>query len=222
MISYAGTRDPVTGERWGQVMRTGGGVGFSYDSNGNGFYAEGRYNRYRGENVRKNDGIEANAGGYLRLLQTAQSRLTAGLNVNYQKYDNSQNYFTYGHGGYFSPQDFLSVSFPINYTMNTQSLELKASVTPGYQSYSQDEVPLYPTDPAAQAELDRLKVLNRDVRATYDSLSKTGFAVAADASLYYRVGPNTRVGGEASYNTFGSYDEFRSTLGVRQTFGTTP
>ena len=106
--------------------------------------------------------------------------------------------------------------------MNTQSLELKASVTPGYQSYSQDEVPLYPTDPAAQAELDRLKVLNRDVRATYDSLSKTGFAVAADASLYYRVGPNTRVGGEASYNTFGSYDEFRSTLGVRQTFGTTP
>ncbi|VWX53628.1 cellulose biosynthesis protein BcsC [Novosphingobium sp. 9U] len=222
VVSYAGTRDPVTGERWGQVMRTGGGAGFSYDSNGNGFYAEGRYNRYRGENVRKNDGIEANVGGYLRLLQTAQSRLTAGLNVNYQKYDNSQNYFTYGHGGYFSPQDFLSVSFPISYAMNTQSLELKASVTPGYQSYSQDEVPLYPTDAAAQAELDRLKVLNRDVRATYDSISKTGFAVAADASLYYRVGPNTRVGGEASYNTFGSYDEFRSTLGVRQTFGTTP
>jgi Flp pilus assembly protein TadD len=222
VISYAGTRDPVTGERWGQVMRTGGGVGFSYDKDGNGFYAEGRYNRYRGENVRDNDGIEANAGGYLRVVSTPQSKLSVGLNVNYQKYDNSQNYFTFGHGGYFSPQDFISVSFPINYTMDTRSLELKASLSPGFQSYSQDEVPLYPTDAAAQAELDRLKALNTDVRASYDSISKTGFAVAANASLYYRVGPSTRVGGEASYNTFGSYKEFRSSLGVRQTFGTQP
>lgn len=222
VVSYAGTRDPVTGERWGQVMRTGGGVGISYDKDGNGFYAEGRYNQYRGENVRDNNGIEANAGGYLRVLSTSQSKLSVGLNVNYQKYDNSQNYFTYGHGGYFSPQDFLSVSFPVTYALDTSSLELKASVSPGYQSYSQDEVPLYPTDAAAQAELDRLKLLNTDVRSVYDSISKTGFAVAADASLYYRVGPSTRVGGEASYNTFGSYKEFRSSLGVRQTFGTQP
>lgn len=222
VVSYAGTRDPVTGERWGQVMRTGGGVGLSYDKDGNGFYAEGRYNQYRGENVRDNDGIEANAGGYLRVIATPQSKLSVGLNVNYQKYDNSQNYFSYGHGGYFSPQDFLSVSFPINYALDTSSLELKASLSPGFQSYSQDEVPLYPTDPAAQAELDRLKALNTDVRSNYDSISKTGFAVAADASLYYRVGPSTRVGGEASYNTFGSYKEFRSSLGVRQTFGNQP
>jgi len=222
VISYAGTRDPVTGERWGQVMRTGGGVGFSYDKDGNGFYAEGRYNQYRGQNVRNNDGIEANAGGYLRVISTPESKLSLGLNVNYQKYDNSQNYFSFGHGGYFSPQDFISVSFPVNYALDTKSLELKASLSPGFQSYSQDEVPLYPTDPAAQAELDRLKALNSDVRASYDSISKTGFAVAADASLYYRVGPSTRVGGQASYNTFGNYKEFRSTLGVRQTFGNQP
>ena len=222
VVSYAGTRDPVTGERWGQVMRTGVGVGVSYDKDGTGFYAEGRYNRYRGENVRNNDGIEANAGGYLRVISTPQSKLSVGLNVNYQKYDNSQNYFTFGHGGYFSPQDFLSVSFPVTYALDTSSLELKASVSPGYQSYSQDEVPLYPTDAAAQAELDRLKLLNTDVRSVYDSISKTGFAIAADASLYYRVGPSTRVGGEASYNTFGTYKEFRSSLGVRQTFGTQP
>lgn len=222
IVSYAGTRDPVTGERWGQVMRTGGGAGVSFDRDGSGFYAEGRYSQYRGENTRDNHGIEANAGGYLRVHAGPQSQLTAGINVNYQKYANSQNYFTFGHGGYFSPQDFISVSFPVNYTMNTASLELKGSLAPGFQSYSQEEVPLYPTDPAAQAELDRLKALNSDVRATYDSISKTGFAINADLSAYYRVGPNTRVGGDASYNTFGNYKEFRSTLGVRQTFGNQP
>jgi hypothetical protein len=43
--------------------------------------------------------------------------------------------------------------------------------------------------------------------------------VAADASVYYRVSPTTRVGGDMSYNTFGTYDEFKSLIGVRQSFG---
>ncbi|MFM2372541.1 MAG: hypothetical protein RIS85_2263, partial [Pseudomonadota bacterium] len=56
VVSYAGTRDPVTGERWGQVMRTGGGVGFSFDREGNGVYGEVAYSRYTGTNVRNNRG----------------------------------------------------------------------------------------------------------------------------------------------------------------------
>lgn len=221
VISYAGTRDPVTGQRWGQVMRTAGGLGLSYDENGSGVYAEGRYYRFRGTNVSRNDGFEANAGGYLRAYRDAQSSLTVGLNVNYQAYDKSQNYFTFGNGGYFSPQSFISVGFPVNYSMENERIEARASFTPGFQSYSQDESALYPTNLIAQAELDNLKALNDDVRARYDSLSKTGFALSAQGALYYKLGPSTRIGGEASYNTFGSYDEFRSVLGVRQSFGST-
>ncbi|MCX7283071.1 MAG: cellulose synthase subunit BcsC-related outer membrane protein, partial [Novosphingobium sp.] len=173
VLSYAGTRDPVTGERWGHVMRTGGGAGFSYDRNGNGVYGEASYNRYNGINVRRNSGVEGNIGGYIRLVKGARSQLTGGINANYQTYDNNQNYFTYGHGGYFSPQTFLSIGFPINYTLETDSLDVKANLTPGFQSFTQEEAALYPTDPALQARLDALKLLNSDVRARYDSLSRT-------------------------------------------------
>ena len=92
-------------------------------------------------------------------------------------------------------------------------------MAPGYQSYSQDQVNVYPTDPAAQAVLDGLKAQNSDVRSYYDSLSKTGFALSADGSIYYRVSPSTRVGGEMSINTFGSYDEFKSLIGIKQSLG---
>lgn len=219
VVSYAGTRDPVTGERWGQVMRTGGGLNFSYDRDGSGVYGEGRYYRFSGANVVKNDGFEVNVGGYMRALRRRNSSLTVGLNVNYQAYDKSQNAFTFGNGGYFSPQSFISVGIPINYQFEDPMWEARASFTPGFQSYSQDASPLYPTDPVAQAELDNLKALNDDVRSYYDDISRTGFALSADAALYYKIGPSTRVGGEASYNTFGNYDEFRSILVVRQSFG---
>lgn len=221
IISYAGTRDPVTGERWGQVMRTAGGLGLSYDENGSGVYGEARYYRLRGENVANNNGFEANVGGYLEAYKGRNSRVTVGLNVNYQAYDKSQNYFTYGNGGYFSPQNFISVGFPVNYTMQDERWDVAASFTPGFQSYKEDQSVLYPTDPAAQAELDALKAQNSDVRSYFDSLSKTGFALSAQGSLYYKITPNTRIGGELGYNTFGSYDEFRSILGVRQSFGST-
>ncbi|MYL96500.1 tetratricopeptide repeat protein [Novosphingobium sp. FGD1] len=221
VVSYAGTRDPVTGERWGQVMRTGAGVGMSYDEDGSGVYGEGRYYRFRGTNVARNDGFEANVGGYLQAYRGQHSSVTVGLNVNYQGYDRSQNYFTYGNGGYFSPQSFISVGFPVNYTLQDEQWDVAASFTPGFQSYKEDESPLYPTDLVAQAELDNLKALNDDVRAGYDSLSKTGFALSAQGSMYYKLNRSTRIGGDLSYNTFGSYDEFRSMLGVRQSFGST-
>jgi Flp pilus assembly protein TadD len=221
VVSYAGTRDPVTGERWGQVMRTGAGIGMSYDENGSGVYGEGRYYRFRGTNVAKNDGFEANVGGYLQAYRGVHSAVTVGLNVNYQGYDRSQNYFTFGNGGYFSPQSFISVGFPVNYTMNDERWDAAASFTPGFQSYKEDASPLYPTDLLAQAQLDALKAQNDDVRSEYDSLSKTGFALSAQGSLYYKLTPGTRIGGDLSYNTFGSYDEFRSMLGVRQSFGST-
>ncbi len=219
VVAYAGTEDPVTGNFWGSVMRTGGGVSFSWDRDGTGFYADGAYNRYAGFNVPDNEGVEINAGGYFRGYQDATSTLSFGINANYQAYDNNQNFFTYGHGGYFSPQSFLSIGFPIRYAYRKGLLEVDGSITPGFQSYEQSGSALYPTAPGRQAVLDALKFANSDVRARFDTISKTGFGMAADGSVYYHVSPRTRVGGEFEYNSFGDYNEFQTLLGVRQNFG---
>lgn len=219
VVSYAGTRDPVTGRAWGQVMRTGGGVGYSYDKDGNGAYADVSYNSYAGNNVLDNHNLEVNVGGYLRAWSNENSQITAGINVNYQAYGNNQNQFTYGQGGYFSPQSFLALAFPINYHYQKGKIDAKAGVTPGFQSFSQDKTDLYPTDTAMQANLNALKATDSDVRNYYDSLSKTGFGMSASGSLYYTLTPATRVGGEISYNTFGNYNELRSMVGIRQALG---
>ncbi|BBC71895.1 cellulose synthase [Altererythrobacter sp. B11] len=221
VVSYAGTTDPVTGAEWGAVTRTGGGISFSWDRDGTGFYADGSYGRYTGRNVRNNEGVQINGGAYFRAYRDASSQLTLGVNGNYQAFDNNQNYFTFGHGGYFSPQSFLSVSFPIRYTYDRDALEITAGLSPGFQSYEQTGEALYPTDAGAQAALDALKVINSDVRARYDTISQTGFALAADGSAYYEVSPRTRIGGEFQYNSFGVYDEFRTLLGIRQQIGAT-
>ncbi|HUD92368.1 cellulose synthase subunit BcsC-related outer membrane protein, partial [Sphingobium sp.] len=219
IIAYAGTTDPRSNSFWGAVMKSGGGLSLSYDRNGNGVYADGSYYHYDGTAVRDNDSIEINAGGYLRAWQNAHSGVSVGFNVNYQNYDNNQNYFTYGHGGYFSPQSFLSVNFPIRYWSNNGPMSIQASVAPGYQSYDQQGEPVYPTEAGAQAVLDYLKSQNGDVRSAYDSISKTGFGLSANGTIFYQVSPNTKVGGELNINTFGQYKEFKTLIGLKQAIG---
>lgn len=161
-------------------------------------------------------------GGYLLAWRGLRSELTAGINLNYQAYDNNQNFFTYGHGGYFSPQSFLAVAVPLRYTFNGDRLHVEADVSPGFQSYEQRSEPVYPTDLAAQMQLDALKVTNVDVRAYYDSISKTGMAFSGGIDAHYRILPQTSIGGELRYDTFGSYNEFTSLLSIRQQLGSTP
>jgi hypothetical protein len=219
LLSYAGTVDPVTGQAWGSVLRTGGGGSFSYDDDGSGIYADGAYHHLVGEQVRSNREIEGNIGGYLRIYHTTSTTVTAGANLNYQSYDNDQNYFSFGHGGYFSPQSFVSVAFPIHYKMDHGKWQLGVDLAPGFQSYQEDEAPVYPTLASAQTQLETLKHLNSDVRAGYDSLSKSGFAFAGSATGSYRVGLATKIGGEIKYDSFGAYKEFQTMLSIKQSLG---
>nr|WP_243452837.1 cellulose biosynthesis protein BcsC [Polymorphobacter multimanifer] len=220
IISHAGTRDPVSGDFWGAVRRAGGGASLSYDVEGTGVYADGSYYRYAGTAVKSNSGVQANVGGYLRVLKDESSLLSLGINANYQTFDNQQNYFTFGHGGYFSPQSFLSISFPVHYQYRQpQGLDIDINVAPGYQSYSQSASDVYPTDPAAQARLNALKALNTDVRSTFDSSSETGFGLSANAALYYVLNPRLKIGSDINYNSFGAYKEFRGSVGIKQAIG---
>lgn len=219
IASYAGTIDPRTGAFWGAVMKSGGGVSLSYDRDGNGVYADASYSHYDGTAVRDNRGVQVNVGGYLRAWQNDDSGLSVGFNANFQNYDNNQNYFTYGHGGYFSPQSFISVNFPVRYWMKKGPLAVNASVAPGYQSYDQQSEGVYPNDAGAQGILDYLKDRNSDVRSRYDSASKTGFGMSAAASAYYTLTPGTRIGGDLTFNSFGAYKEFKTSLGIRQQIG---
>lgn len=221
LLAYAGMTDPVSGDFWGAVMRTGGGVSASWERDGTGVYGDVSYYNYAGKNVEDNDSLEMNVGGYFRAYEAGASQVRLGVNGNFQQYDENQNVFTFGKGGYFSPQNFLSVSFPVTYGFTGDRLEAEASITPGYQSYEQERTEFFPTDPAAQQELFALRAVDADVQAMHDSSSETGFGINLKGNAYYEFVPGTTIGGELSLNTFGEYNEVRTMLGIRQKFGVT-
>ena len=221
LVSVAGGRDPVTGAGWGRMMRTSATFGLSQDHDGNGFYGELRYGRYAGIAVRDNEGVEANGGAYWRLEKRGQATLTAGINLNVQSFRHNEYHFSFGSGGYFSPQSFVGIGTPLTWRLERARSEIRLSATPGFQTLREARSPVFPTDPAAQARLVAMQAVNPLIEPWYRHHTRSGLAFAAEASGSAWIARRTRLTDEASFNSFGGYTEARVMLRLQQGFGGT-
>lgn len=219
MLSYAGTKDHVTGETWGAVTKTGAGLGLNFDNGKAGAYGTVAKHKYEGENVESNEAISMEVGGYFRPLHSTMQQLQLGVHVGYDSFDKNVSKFTFGHGGYFSPQNYVSVAFPMSYEIANESFSYNLMLAPGFQSYSEDGNSFYPTDAAAQAAIDLFVKLGAFTQAGYAPSSKSGFGMSFGASGEYRPDPYLRIGGQLGFDSFGDYNESTVRLYMKYLIG---
>lgn len=217
LLSYAGVRDPVTGDRWGGVTRSGASLGLTFDDGDLGLYGSAGLFGYEGHNVASNRATIVNLGGYLRPINEADRSLQAGVNVNYRSFAHNLSKFTYGHGGYFSPEDYISVAFPFTYSQTHDRLTWKLKVAPGFQSYSEQAAPYFPTNATGQRWLDILANAGAISTSYYAAESKSGFGLNLAAGLEYRLSRDLNLGTHLGYDTFGGYSETSALINLKYT-----
>lgn len=116
LLSYAGTRDPRTGQVWGGVVATGARLGISLDEGGTlGFWSSLGMHSLTGRNVQTNNRIQLMAGGQWRVINEENRLLSVGLTGMYWHHSQNAGEYTFGHGGYYSPQNYRSLSLPVTY-----------------------------------------------------------------------------------------------------------
>ncbi len=109
ILSWVGQRDPYTGKRWGRVLATGLNAHASYGLSNRWWLSfKGGYSHLWGKNTWHNSEI---SGGFTlgkSLSNGFFDEFSLGLYTFLQHYERNSNFYTYGHGGYFSPQFFLA------------------------------------------------------------------------------------------------------------------
>ncbi len=207
LLSYVGTLDRLSGKRWGQVTKNGGSIQYAYDDGDAGLYAGiGGYS-YLGENVPSNTGITSSAGFYVRPYRDTNSEVKTGINVTFMDYSKNLSYYSLGQGGYFSPQNYISVSLPLDYTQKYDDWNLTVGGSVGYQSYSQDKSAFFPNNPDLQADMERMVARGYAESAYYDASSQNGVSYNVHANGSYQINPRMSIGGQVGYDTFGDYSE---------------
>lgn len=227
VLSYAGTKDERTGDKWGGVVATGGRVDLTYEPEpGYGFYGYGSYHYLTGHNVASNTRIEGGGGMYVHLMDEEDARLTTGVNVTGMGYGKNRRFFTYGHGGYFSPQNFVSVSVPIDWSQRKGRLSYRVAGSIGLQHFKEDPANYFPTSSSRQMaayeaaqNMASLADLNDDAaRARYAGQSKTGVGYNFSGAMEYQVAPQLFFGGHLGLDNAKDYRQFTGGLYLRYAF----
>jgi Tfp pilus assembly protein PilF len=204
LLSYAGTQDPRTGIVWGGVVASGGRLGLSLDEGKTfGLWSTASLQELTGRNVQSNERMQFMAGGQWRLINEENRLFSVGLTGMYLHDANDAGEYTFGHGGYFSPQNYTSLSLPITFEKRYPrfSYILRASVS---TSKTQNQAaPYFPTDSAMQA--------NASASATpfYSASISHGSGYSLKGAWEYQVEPKLFVGGVLSIDRSDSYSPNR-------------
>ncbi|WP_271411168.1 cellulose biosynthesis protein BcsC [Pseudomonas sp. Q1-7] len=214
LLSFAGAEDKRTGQQWGGVTANGGRAELSYDDQEVGTYAYGSWHRLLGKHVEDNNRGELGAGVYWYLQNDDDRLLTAGLSMTAMAYDENLGQFTYGHGGYFSPQTFFAIGVPVSWARRYDRLSVALKGSLGVQFIDQDEADYFPGDANLQAEASR--VLGRE--AVYRGESKTGVGYSLAGAAEYQLGSHFYVGGHLGLDNAQDYRQWNSGLYLRYLF----
>ncbi|OEF27291.1 hypothetical protein A1QC_06510 [Vibrio rumoiensis 1S-45] len=186
------------GEHWGNVMSTGVKLGGSYDVGGPvGYWSSLQYHFMDGQNVEDNTRLGLLGGTYWKIISDTDKHLSLGLNGMYLHYDKNLSEYAYGYGGYYSPQQYFSLSLPVNWYQrlgNDFSYILRGSVS---NSWSQED-PLY--------------------GAAGEKESGGGFGYSLEAAMEKRVSKRWYIGLAVDIQRSDFYEPNHGLLYARYTF----
>jgi hypothetical protein len=195
---------------WGGVTKTGGRLDVAYDLGRYGVYANGSYHVLEGEYMPQNNVVEIGGGLYARAIETRNTRVTYGLNVTTFGYDKNLRRFSFGHGGYFSPQSYFSVSIPVEWEGHRNRFSYKVGGAIGLQTFKEDGSSYYPSDlglSAAYADALELADPELALAGGYPSKSSSGVGFSFAGQFEYMLDPNLVAGARLSLDNARDYQE---------------
>jgi len=222
-LSYGGLRDPGSaslsypGTIWGGVIANQGNVQFSRGDAQSGFYlgAGGQY--LTGTNVQDNVRIDGSGGAYWHVKTLPEyGTLSVGANFFGMHYQHNQQAFTFGMGGYFSPQAYFLANIPFTWEGHYQTrwhYEILGGF--GVQAFQQDKTPLFPL-PAQKALLIAMN------NAALPALTSVGANYNLRTNVAYQISPHWFAGGFFSANNSRDYNAVSAGFSIHYMFRAQP
>jgi len=214
-LSYGGLRDPLgntlgnLGQIWGGVVANQGNVQYAHGDAQSGFYIGGGGQYITGYKVANNKRIDGSGGAYWRVKTVPEyGNLSIGANFFGMHYAKNQDAFTYGMGGYFSPQAYFLANAPITWNGHSGTIwhyNILGSL--GVQAFQVDQTALYP---------------NNAITAYLPSKTSVGPNYDLRAQAAYQISPHWFAGGFLSANNSRNYSAASAGFYVRFLFRAQP
>jgi hypothetical protein len=218
LISFAGVRDPASGDRWGGARRSGVTLNAARDLHGREASARLIVNAIDGRNIADNTEIELRLGYDWYAKARDDSRLTLGVAATYWDFKRNQRFQTYGHGGYYSPQSYVSLALPAQWSGTRDRWSWRARASVAWSTTREHDALYHPTDATLQAAAATQAAANGFADPVHRGGKGGGFSAAAAASVEYRINAAWSVGARVEIDRSEDYSPDTAGLWFRYRF----
>ncbi len=218
-LSYAGLRDPVTGMAWGAVVQTGPYAGFgiyreSYDVSGS-----VRFEEVTGHGVPDNQLAAARWSSSWKFFSSQDLRADAGVTLDYWNYQRNLSNYTFGSGGYYSPQSYVSLATPLELAGDEAGWAYKLRAAVSYTISQVSSVAFYPDDAALEAQAAREPLPSGYSAPYFAGYHSSGFGFSLYAAAERQLTRTLVVGFMADIDRTDYYHPTSIGIYVRHAFG---
>jgi Flp pilus assembly protein TadD len=214
-LSYAGMHDPVTGTVWGGVRRDGIDLHSSVDVGATSLFADLGAGMLTGRNVASNQEVTLRTGFTVPVYRRIDTLVSTGLVGNVWHYTNNQRFYSFGQGGYYSPQRYLSLGVPIEWAGRHDALNWDLTATLGVSNSYEKNAPYYPNGlPAGLGAAPGLETLVN----TASSTRGVAFSYGIAGIVQYRFSPYLLAGAQLSIDRSHDYAPSSALVYLRYTF----
>lgn len=178
ILAYTGAKDPYSASKWGRVTRNGLSMGHHHALGTDYWFTSAiGYNLYDGDNTWDNHSwhIDLALG---RTLMRNSDEISYGLFASAKHYRRNSDFFTFGHGGYYSPQLATMIGPLFRYRSapcRTYWFDVQAAM--GWLHQELDDSPYYPLEHPDPTALIPAAQSNLQGRYTSDIENRLGYAL---------------------------------------------
>jgi predicted Zn-dependent protease len=204
-LSYAGLRDPVTGALWGGVVQTGPFAGIAWYREGYSVSSAVQASELAGTHVENNTFMGAHLGADRKVVAQPDFTATAGLTLDYWDYRRNLANYTFGSGGYYSPQSYVSVAAPLELTGTWRGWSYRTRLAISYSVSREDQSPFYPGEAALQSAAAHAALPPGFSGPYFSSSHDSAPGYSAYVAAERRIGPGLVIGGMLSIDRTNYY-----------------
>jgi hypothetical protein len=214
ILSYVGQKDPYSNDEWGRVTRNGIEAGTTWPLS-NRWWVSGAagYDYYMGDSVWDNHAVHIDAA-VGRTLLFDRDEISYGLFFSAQHFRRNSDFYTYGHGGYYSPELMTMAGPFVRYrTAVCRGYWLDVQASAGWLHQHLDRSPFYPLFDGDTAGLTPEAAADADGEYDSDTDDKIGFNLRLQGMK--QITSHLAAGGFASVNNSADYTEWTAGVGIQ-------
>lgn len=200
LLSYAGARDPISGQVWGGVVATGMSARIGRPFGPYSASLSAGYALLQGKNVENNTRLQLRAAIDRDVWRDTHGSVNVGLTLSLWHYAKDLSGYSWGHGGYYSPRQYASVGLPIEWGGRRGKFTWLLRGALSFSRSSSGESDYFPGNAALQAQAQSLG--NDPVHAASAS---SGFGRSLRGVIEYEAAPNLILGAQLSLDRSAYY-----------------